>query len=42
MSMYSNCFKDQSLVARLWDNFLLEGELFSFKIGLAIIVIYTN
>jgi len=38
LSLFTNCFQNESFVARLWDNFLLEGELFAFKIGLAIIV----
>lgn len=28
---------DMQLVSRIWDNFLLEGEIFSIKVALAII-----
>ena len=30
------------LVARIWDNFLLDGEVFAMKVGLAILVSLEN
>jgi hypothetical protein len=30
-------FKDPEIVARIWDSFLLEGEIFAYKTALAIL-----
>ncbi len=38
LSLFAINFDDIELVARIWDNFLLEGEIYAFKISLAIIV----
>ena len=36
LNLFSNVF-DFDIVCRIWDNFLLEGEIFAFKVGLAFI-----
>lgn len=38
LSLFTYCFDDVDLISRIWDNFLLEGEIFAFKVALAIIV----
>jgi hypothetical protein len=38
LSLFTDCFDDVDLVSRIWDNFLLEGEIFAFKVALAIMV----
>ena len=41
LSIFSNCFyKNEEFMLRIWDNFLLEGEIYLFKVGLAIIKYY--
>jgi hypothetical protein len=41
LSVYSSCFSDsEEFLARVWDNFFLEGEIYLFKIGIAIIKYY--
>ena len=37
LSLFSDCIDDIECVSRIWDNFLLEGEVFAYKTGLAII-----
>lgn len=36
LNLFSNVF-DLETVFRIWDNFLLEGEIYAFKAGLAFI-----
>ncbi|KAL4441362.1 hypothetical protein ABPG74_013657 [Tetrahymena malaccensis] len=36
LNLFSNVF-DQETVLRIWDNFLLEGEVFAYKAGIAFI-----
>ncbi len=41
LTVFSDCFKDeQFFLFRLWDNFLLEGQIYLFKIGIAIVKYY--
>ena len=37
--MFSTCFEDEFLL-RIWDNVLLEGEIYLFKVGIALIKYY--
>jgi hypothetical protein len=36
LNLFSNVF-EENVVNRIWDNFLLEGEIFAFKTALAFI-----
>lgn len=33
LSLFANSFNNLSFLARIWDNFFLEGEVFPFKVG---------
>lgn len=33
LSLFSNSLNDLEFLSRIWDNFLLEGEIFAYKIG---------
>jgi hypothetical protein len=33
---------DLDLVSRIWDNFLLDGEIFAMKTGLAILILFES
>lgn len=39
LSVFSNCF-EKDLLYRIWDNFILEGELYLFKVGIALVKYY--
>ena len=39
LSVFSHCFAE-SFLARIWDNFLLEGELYLFKVGITLVKYY--
>jgi len=39
LSLFALCFADEFLL-RIWDNFVLEGELYLFKVGIALIKYY--
>ena len=39
LSLFSTCFEDEFLL-RIWDNVLLEGEIYLFKVGIALIKYY--
>ena len=39
LSVFAVSFKAEFLY-RVWDNFLLEGELYLFKVGIALIKYY--
>ena len=39
LSVFSHCFPE-AFLARIWDNFLLEGELYLFKVGLTLVKYY--
>lgn len=34
LCLFANNFNDLDLLSRIWDNFLLEGEIFAYKIGI--------
>lgn len=40
LEIFSSCFDEEEFLARIWDNFFLEGEIYLFKVGLAIIKYY--
>lgn len=41
LSVFSGCFEGNwQIILRIWDNFLLEGEIYLFKVGLTIIKYY--
>lgn len=40
LSVYSSCFAEEEFLARIWDNFFLEGEIYLFKVAIAIIKYY--
>ena len=41
LSVFCNCFHDnEEFLLRIWDNFLLDGEIYLFKVGLTIIKYY--
>ncbi len=37
LSIFSGVFKEGEFLLRIWDNFLLEGEIYLFKVGIALI-----
>lgn len=37
LTLFSNMIENQECLARIWDNFFLEGEIFAYKCSLAII-----
>ena len=37
LTLYSKMFTDVDLVSRIWDNFMLDGEIFAIKTGLALL-----
>lgn len=37
LDLFTSSFSDISCISRIWDNFLLEGELFLYKCALAIL-----
>ena len=37
LSLYGNINLEDDFVARIWDNFFLEGEIYAVKVGLALI-----
>jgi cytohesin/brefeldin A-inhibited guanine nucleotide-exchange protein len=39
LSIFSSCFQGEFLM-RIWDNFVLEGELYLFKVGIALVKYY--
>ncbi len=39
LTIFANCFEGEFLL-RVWDNFMLEGELYLFKAGIALIKYY--
>ena len=39
LSLFSTCFEDEFLL-RIWDNVLLEGEVYLFKVGITLIKYY--
>ena len=39
LSVFSHCFSE-SFLLRIWDNFLLEGELYLFKVGITLVKYY--
>lgn len=41
LSGFADCFQNhQEFLLRIWDNFLLEGEIYLFKVGISIIKYY--
>lgn len=41
LSGFADCFGSRKdFLYRIWDNFLLEGEIYLFKVGIAIIKYY--
>lgn len=38
LSLFANSFNKLEFLARIWDNFFLEGEVFPFKVGKKIIL----
>ena len=41
LNIFSDCFAGQEqFLLRVWDNFLLEGEIYLFKVGMSIIKYY--
>lgn len=40
LSLFSSCFTEEEFLARIWDNFFLEGEIYLFKVGVALIKYY--
>lgn len=36
LTLYSSCF-NQDMVSRIWDCFILEGEIYAFKVGIIIL-----
>jgi hypothetical protein len=40
LSLFSSCFAQDEFLARIWDNFFLEGEIYLFKVAIAIIKYY--
>ena len=39
MTVFAGCFKNEFLY-RVWDNFLLGGEFYLFKVGIAFMKYY--
>jgi cytohesin/brefeldin A-inhibited guanine nucleotide-exchange protein len=39
LSLFCSCFEGEFLL-RVWDNFVLEGEIYLFKVGIALIKYY--
>jgi hypothetical protein len=39
LSIFSSCFQGEFLL-RIWDNFVLEGELYLFRVGIALVKYY--
>jgi hypothetical protein len=39
LSMFTKCLPFE-VAARVWDNFLLEGEVFAFKTGIAFLAYF--
>jgi cytohesin/brefeldin A-inhibited guanine nucleotide-exchange protein len=39
LTLFGNCFEGEFLL-RIWDNFVLEGELYLFRVGIALIKYY--
>jgi len=37
LSLYSISISDIEIVSRMWDSFLLEGEVYAFKVAIAIL-----
>lgn len=42
LTFYSRNIQDMEIVSRLWDNFMLDGELFAIRTGLAILKNFEN
>jgi hypothetical protein len=41
LSVFSGFFqKEKELLYRIWDNFLLEGEIYLFKVGITLMKYY--
>jgi hypothetical protein len=40
LELFGSCFDDEEFLARIWDNFFLEGEIYLFKVAIAIIKYY--
>lgn len=41
LSAFADCFSSrEQFLYRIWDNFLLEGEIYLFKVGITIIKYY--
>jgi len=41
ISLYSKCMH-VSMVARIWDNFILDGEIFAIRVGLAVLMYFSS
>lgn len=39
LSLFTTCFEPEFLL-RIWDNFILEGEIYLFKVGISLIKYY--
>ena len=37
LTLFSSYFGDMNFIMRIWDNYLLEGEIFAIKTSLAIL-----
>lgn len=40
LSLFCSCFAEDEFLARIWDNFFMEGEIYLFKVAVAIIKYY--
>lgn len=41
LSIFTDCFGENlEFLLRVWDNFLLDGELYLFKVGITIVKYY--